>query len=77
MGPYVIDLAFPQVCLLVDLDGEACHTSGRAQARDDRKDAFVAAEGWRMLRVSQGIIEQQPEEAVRMVVEAIVSLHVK
>lgn len=70
LGPYVVDLAFPQVRLLVEVDGEAYHASPRAQARDDRKDALAAAEGWHLLRVPQFMIDEHPEEAVRTVVEA-------
>ncbi|PNY82748.1 endonuclease domain-containing protein [Deinococcus koreensis] len=62
LGPYVIDIAFPQVRLLVEIDGEAYHTSVRAQERDDRKDAMAVAEGWRIVRLPQGMIEQHPEE---------------
>lgn len=72
LGPYVIDLAFPQVRLLVEVDGAAHHSSPRAQARDDRKDALAAAEGWRLLRVPQFMITRHPEEAVRTVVDAYV-----
>ncbi|MDL2343848.1 Protein of unknown function [Deinococcus reticulitermitis] len=70
LGPYVVDLAFPQVRLLVEVDGEAYHASSSAQARDDRKDALAASEGWQVIRVPQFMIEHHPEEAVRTVVEA-------
>ena len=73
LGPYVVDLAFPQVRLLVEVDGEAYHSSPQAQARDDRKEQLAAAEGWRFLRIPQFVIERHPEEAVRTVVEAYLS----
>lgn len=73
LGPYVVDRAFPQVRLLVEVDGEAYHSSPQAQARDDRKEQLAAAEGWRFLRIPQFVIERHPEEAVRTVVEAYLS----
>ena len=73
LGPFVFDLAFPQVRLLVEVDGELFHTSSAAQERDDRKDAQVRALGWRVQRVPQGIIVQHPQEAVRLVMEAFFS----
>lgn len=69
-GLYVVDLAFSQARLLVEVDGEAYHASSCAQARDDRKDALAAAEGWQVVRIPQFIIERHPEEAVRTVIEA-------
>lgn len=69
-GPYMVDLAFPQVRLLVEVDGEVYHASSRAQARDDRKDVLAAAEGWHVIHIPQFMIQRHPDEAVRMVIEA-------
>ena len=69
-GPYVVDLAFPQIRLLVEIDGELYHTTPQGQARDDRKDVLASTEGWRLLRLPEFIVREHPEEAVRTVLEA-------
>jgi very-short-patch-repair endonuclease len=69
-GPFVADLAFPQVRLLVEVDGEAFHTTRSGEARDDRKDQAAHAAGWRILHLPQFMIEHHPQEAVRAVLDA-------
>ncbi|WP_194165347.1 DUF559 domain-containing protein [Deinococcus terrestris] len=64
LGPYVVDLAFPQVRLLVEVDGEVYHAGPRTQMHDDCKDALAAVGGWCLL------LGERLEEAVRWVVEA-------
>lgn len=70
LGPYVVDLACPQARLLIEVDGEAFHSSRKAAARDDRKDALAAREGWRLVRVPQFMVREHLDEAVRAVIEA-------
>lgn len=70
VGPFVFDLAFPQVMLLVEVDGEAYHTAAASQERDDRKDSFAQSMGWRVQRVPHGIIRDFPKGAVQLVMDA-------
>lgn len=69
-GPFIADLAFPQVRLLVEVDGEAFHTTPKGEQRDARKDEAARTEGWRILHLPQFMIEQHPDEAVRAVLDA-------
>jgi very-short-patch-repair endonuclease len=47
IGPYVADFACPSHRLVVELDGGQHAES----ASDRRRDAYLAAHGWRVLRV--------------------------
>ena len=47
IGPYIADFARPSHRLVVELDGSQHAES----ASDRRRDAYLAARGWRVLRV--------------------------
>ena len=49
MGAYILDFYCPQEKLAIELDG-AAHDSAAAQIRDERRDAFLAGLGIRVLR---------------------------
>jgi very-short-patch-repair endonuclease len=51
IGSYVADFAELTHKLIIELDGES-HSAPRAQARDARRDQFLAKSGFRMLRIS-------------------------
>jgi len=69
-GPFIADLAFPQVRLLIEVDGEAFHTTPKGEQRDDRKDEAARSAGWRILHLPQFMIERHPEEVVQAVLDA-------
>ena len=64
IGPYVADFVCHQTHLIVEIDGGQHFESGQAK-RDARRDAFLAAKGFRILRFNnhdvmtnrQGVIE--------------------
>ena len=49
IGPYVADFACIAARLVIELDG-ATHGSDAELAHDARRDAFLAARGWRVMR---------------------------
>ncbi|MGY1836257.1 DUF559 domain-containing protein [Blastococcus sp. SYSU DS0510] len=51
-GPVLLDAAWPDVLLAVELDGAAFHGSEEARERDLRRDAALAVLGWQTLRFS-------------------------
>ncbi|MGY2066181.1 DUF559 domain-containing protein [Blastococcus sp. SYSU DS0619] len=51
-GPVLLDAAWPEVLLAVELDGAAFHSSEEARERDLRRDAALAVLGWQTLRFS-------------------------
>lgn len=51
VGPYVTDFCAIAAKLIVEIDGEA-HDRGTAPARDAARDAFLAAQGYEVIRVT-------------------------
>jgi very-short-patch-repair endonuclease len=51
IGPYIVDFVSHSAKLVIEIDGGQ-HFEGRHGARDKRRDAFLAAKGYRVLRVS-------------------------
>ena len=51
IGPFVADFACIEQKLVVELDGRP-HDDPEQQAHDRSRDAFLAAQGWRVLRLS-------------------------
>jgi very-short-patch-repair endonuclease len=64
IGPYIADFACRQAKLVVELDG-----SQHAECeRDVRRDAFLAEEGWTVLRVWNNELDANPEGVFDIVV---------
>jgi hypothetical protein len=68
-GPVLLDAAWPEVKLAVELDGAAFHGSQEARERDLRRDAALAALGWLVLRFSYRRLTRSPD-ACRAQIEA-------
>ena len=51
IGLYIADFACIQAKLVIELDGET-HGSEEARAYDQRRDAYMQARGWTVLRFS-------------------------
>jgi REase_MTES_1575 len=60
-GPVLLDAAWPEVKLAIELDGAAFHGSREARERDLRRDAALAAQGWLVLRFSYRQLTEHPE----------------
>ena len=50
MGRYVLDFYCPAARLVIEIDGEG-HGHGDQPERDERRDAWLEAEGLRVLRI--------------------------
>jgi very-short-patch-repair endonuclease len=51
IGPYIADFACPLSRVIVEVDG-ATHSSDEERAYDRRRDMFMRACGWRIIRVT-------------------------
>jgi hypothetical protein len=60
-GTAVLDAAWPEVMLAVELDGAAFHGSPDARERDLQRDAALMALGWVVLRFSYRQLTRHPE----------------
>ena len=63
VGPYIADFACCRAHLVIELDG-ATHGSDEELARDRRRDAYMRARGWRVLRFSKEDIYRHLEDVV-------------
>ena len=66
IGPYIADFACREARLVVELDGgQHC-----GSAHDQTRDAFLTAEGWRVLRIWNNDFRASPEGAVDLIMSA-------
>lgn len=68
IGPYIADFAILSGKLVIEVDG-ATHGSDEELAHDCRRDAYLRANGWRVLRV----LNMDVYNDVHWVVELILS----
>lgn len=51
-GAYSIDIAIPRYRIAIETDGHSNHSTPEQKARDQRKDRYLKAHGWMVLRFS-------------------------
>ena len=66
-----VDFAWPQLRLIVEADGFACHSDREAYRRDRERGNQLQRLGWRVLRFSWEAITLRPDEVVREILEAL------
>jgi very-short-patch-repair endonuclease len=66
VGPYVLDFYCAAERLAVEVDG-ASHGMGDNPERDERRDAWLLAQGVRTLRVSAALVLGDVDDATRMI----------
>jgi len=67
-GDYVLDYFCPALRLAVEVDGE-CHERGDRPARDMMRDAWLTAQGVRVLRVPAAAVLRDLDAVVRHIVD--------
>ncbi|UDY34989.1 type IV toxin-antitoxin system AbiEi family antitoxin domain-containing protein [Dermatobacter hominis] len=65
-----VDRAWPDVQLIVEVDGRPWHARERDMARDRRRDRRAAAAGWQTLRILDEEVSDVPDEVVADIVAA-------
>ena len=66
-----VDFAWRAQRLIVETDGWRAHGTRHAFERDRRRDADLLAAGWRVLRVSYGRLEREPEWVAERIADAL------
>ena len=66
IGPYYADFACVALRLVVECDGDQ-HGRGDGPVRDAARDAYVTRAGWDVLRLPNGLVLHETEEAVAAV----------
>ncbi|HEX8622493.1 MAG TPA: endonuclease domain-containing protein [Allosphingosinicella sp.] len=69
IDPYVADFYCGSSKLVVEVDGEA-HDRGDRPQRDERRDAFFQARGYRTLRIAAGDVLRDPDGVASAIVAA-------
>ncbi len=59
VGPYRLDLAYPDILLAVEYDGRE-HLDQRRALRDLDRQAYLTAAGWRILRFPKKVVLYEP-----------------
>jgi very-short-patch-repair endonuclease len=67
---FVLDAAYDEVQLAVEMDGAAYHGSRRQRERDIHRDALLATIGWQTLRFGFGRMTAAPDACRRDVLAA-------
>lgn len=69
LGDYVLDFACLRPRLAIEIDG-AAHDRGDRPARDQRRDAWLAARGFSVLRLPARLVLEDLEGAIAAIVAA-------
>lgn len=67
---FALDIAFPDLRLAVEVDGDYWHSTPKAIARDRKKDSVLAAEGWQIIHLREHFINTEREQAIQTVISA-------
>ena len=65
-GSYILDFFCPAIKLAVEVDGEA-HNRGDRPAKDQRRDAWLAAQGVRVMRIPARDVLERLDAVVAMI----------
>lgn len=67
---FLLDVAYEEVMLAVELDGAAWHGSREQRERDIHRDALVATTGWQTMRFSFARMTSSPDACRRDILAA-------
>jgi very-short-patch-repair endonuclease len=71
IGPYTLDFAIPERRIVIECDGNYWHSRPECIKRDRRKDKFLTARGWDVLRFSETDINAELNECLLRVRQAL------
>jgi very-short-patch-repair endonuclease len=68
---YVLDVAWPELLLAVELDGAAYHGSTDARESDVRRDSALAGLGWLTIRITYERLVREPAAVIEELLDII------
>lgn len=68
IGSFYVDLAFPQIKLAIEADGQAYHSSPEQKARDRYRENRIKSQGWTLERFTGSFIHREFELIVAKIV---------
>ena len=60
-----VDFAYPQIRLIIELDGRAWHSTLEAFESDRMRDNHAQLAGWRVLRITYRMLKEQSADGPR------------
>ena len=71
VGPYKIDVAFPELKIAIETDGWAFHSDPDAFRRDRKRQNYLILQGWRVLRFTWLDLVEYPQRVIAEIRAAI------
>lgn len=71
VGPYKIDVAFPELKIALEADGWAFHSDPTAFQHDRKRQNYLALLGWQVLRFTWLDLVEYPEQVIAVIRSAI------
>ena len=69
IGPYIADFACVEAMLVIELDGDS-HGSDKSAIYDERRNAFMEAQGWIVLRFWNSEIYENIDGVLTTILDA-------
>ena len=70
----ILDIAFPEALLAIEIDGWAWHSDPDRFQRDRQRQNALVAAGWTVLRFTWADLIERPEQVVATVVRTLARL---
>ncbi len=70
LGPYIADFASHSGKLVIEVDG-ATHGEPHEVEYDRRRDAYLRAKGWRVLRIPNSAVYENLEHAIEVILSQV------
>ena len=74
IGPYIADFAIHSAKLVIEVDGEF-HHSADGMRRDKMRDAWLAKQGYRVIHLTTGDLEQAFDGCIEEILRALGLMH--
>jgi very-short-patch-repair endonuclease len=68
-----VDFAYPEIRLIIELDGRAWHSTLEAFESDRMRDNHAQLAGWRVLRITYRMLKDNPQMVRDLVRRALSS----
>lgn len=71
VGPYLVDIAFPEKRVVIEIDGWAFHSDQQAFQNDRSRQNLLALQGWQVLRFTWLDITEHPDRVLAQIRAAL------
>jgi very-short-patch-repair endonuclease len=68
---YFVDIAFEEERLAIEIDGRVAHSDPAVFESDRERQNRLVLDGWRVLRITWRMLVEQPDEVIRIVLDAL------